>query len=159
MVTNNTDVSSGATNALSLLLREDPLLIQHGLTSYRGLTNENIDDNITNEALEKNSNIDGNNNTTITLQCEYVKNNVLVGEPMDIINNFAITGIRISNKKNNIMIPIFIWAVFSTCAIIIPLYTNDNWSILLTLLMILCTICLHYCLIEPFSQYSPESDW
>ena len=58
MVTNNTDaatVSSGAANALSLLLREDPLLIQHGLTSYRGLTNENIDDNITNEAFENNN--------------------------------------------------------------------------------------------------------
>ena len=58
MVTNNTDaatVSSGAANALSLLLREDPLLIQHRLTSYRGLTNENVDDNITNnEALENN---------------------------------------------------------------------------------------------------------
>ena len=34
--TTSTSVSSGAANALSLLLREDPLLIQHGLTSYRG---------------------------------------------------------------------------------------------------------------------------
>ena len=69
MVTNNTDaatVSSGAANALSLLLREDPLLIQHGLTSYRGLTNENVDDNITNhEALENNNNINKSASSSI----------------------------------------------------------------------------------------------
>jgi len=32
--------TSGAATALSLLLREDPLLVQHGLTSYRGTTSE-----------------------------------------------------------------------------------------------------------------------
>ena len=47
----STSVSSGAANALSLLLREDPLLIQHGLTSYhRGGTasNDENDDELIN---------------------------------------------------------------------------------------------------------------
>jgi len=34
-------IGSGAANALSLLLREDPLLLQHGLTSYRGGSGDN----------------------------------------------------------------------------------------------------------------------
>lgn len=46
-------VTSNAANALALLLREDPLLVQHGLTSYRGersFTGKDSDESIQDEA-------------------------------------------------------------------------------------------------------------
>ncbi|KAL7517694.1 hypothetical protein ACHAWX_002594 [Stephanocyclus meneghinianus] len=46
-------VTSNAANALALLLREDPLLVQHGLTSYRGersFTGKDTDESIQDEA-------------------------------------------------------------------------------------------------------------
>ncbi|KAL7540572.1 hypothetical protein ACHAXR_012542 [Thalassiosira sp. AJA248-18] len=49
-------IGSGAANALSFLLREDPLLIQHGLTSYGGLSSEENDITTNTASATKNNN-------------------------------------------------------------------------------------------------------
>lgn len=54
--TSSNTISSGAAHALSLLLREDPLLIKFGLTSYdRGLSLANNDDEMTANPDDRNA--------------------------------------------------------------------------------------------------------
>ena len=54
-VASSNTIGTGAANALSLLLREDPLLIQHGLTSYGGIANENDAPSVVDTADENNN--------------------------------------------------------------------------------------------------------